>query len=387
MLRITLLAALLLGAPGLAALAETPVPDRSAAQRVRNVAIVVHEGVELLDFAGPGEVFAAAGNGAFRVFTVAPTAGPVISQGFVKVVPDYSIADCPKPDIVVVPGGRTSVLYEDPKFMAWLTARGAEAELTMSVCNGALTLARTGLLDGLKATTHWGSVERLRQFPRITVVPGERFVDNGRIIATQGVSAGIDGALHVVQRLLGAEAAWSTAHYMMYPWEPAGLSPTARDELRPWIERDWPAVARVYGARLARDPGDAVAMARVGVAAEAQGDHRRAAETLDRAVASGAADAYAYDALGDAHMALGEFAAAARAYESELPLRSEPARPWIQLGIARAWSRAGRRDAAFTALAAVSGSGAIDRGTIERDPDLADLRGDPRFAEVLRGTK
>ena len=182
----------------------------------RNVAIVLYPGVELLDFAGPGEVFSAAGNGAFNVFTVAATHEPIVSQGFVRITPEYAIADSPKPDILVIPGGRSASLYDNPKMMAWVKARVAGAELTMSVCNGAIVLAKAGLLDGLRATTHYGSIDRLRSFPRITVVPRRRFVDNGRIVATQGVSAGIDGALHVVERLLGAEAAWSDARYMMY---------------------------------------------------------------------------------------------------------------------------------------------------------------------------
>src|SRR5689334_18363746 len=123
----------------------------AAAHAERNVAIVVHQGVELLDFAGPGEVFSSAGNGAFHVFTVGRTAEPIVSQGFVKIIPDYTIENSPKPDIIVIPGGSTNVLYEDPKMMDWIKKSAANAEITMSVCNGALTLARTGLLDGLKA--------------------------------------------------------------------------------------------------------------------------------------------------------------------------------------------------------------------------------------------
>ncbi|MGZ3443663.1 MAG: DJ-1/PfpI family protein, partial [Polyangia bacterium] len=167
------------------------LPAAARAAEPRNVAILVHQGVELLDFAGPGEVFSAAGNGAFNVFTVGPTLEPIVSQGFVKITPDYSIDNSPKTDIVVIPGGHTATLYENPKMMAWIKERARTNELTMSVCNGAITLARTGLLDGLKATTHWSAVPGLQKFPRVTVVPGERFIDTGRILSTQGVSAGI----------------------------------------------------------------------------------------------------------------------------------------------------------------------------------------------------
>jgi len=181
----------------------------------RNVAIVVYPGVELLDFAGPGEVFAAAD---FNVFTVAATKDPIVSQGFLRITPEHAIADAPKIDILVIPGGHAASLYDDPKMMAWLKTRVAATELTMSVCNGAVVLARAGLLDGLRATSHYGAIAALKKFPRITVVPEERFVDNGHIVTTQGVSAGIDGALHVVERLLGANSAREVAHYMMYRW-------------------------------------------------------------------------------------------------------------------------------------------------------------------------
>lgn len=356
----------------------------AGAAPARNVAIIVYQGVELLDFAGPGEVFSSAGNGAFSVYTVATSGDPVVSQGFVKIVPDYSIDTSPKPDIVVIPGGNARMVYDDQRMMSWIKRAAGEAELTMSVCNGAIALAKTGLLDGLKATTHWGAVDRLRQFSKITVLPNERFVDNGRILSTQGVSAGIDGALHVVQRLLGDEAAWSDAHYMMYRWEPAGLSKEARDEMRPWIERDWQAVVEISGKRVAADPKDVIAVGRLGVAQEALGRHGPAAATLERAVALGSNDGAVLDALGDARFALGQFDAAARAYERELPLRSPRVRPFVQLGIAKAWSRAGNPNAALATLQEAVASGQFDRKQIEDDPDLASLHADARFAELIR---
>jgi putative intracellular protease/amidase len=351
----------------------------------RNVAILVHQGVELLDFAGPGEVFTAAGSGAFNVFTVGPTLDPIFSQGFVKITPEYSIDTSPRPDIIVIPGGSTAVLYNDPKVMAWIKDRARTAELTMSVCNGAITLAKTGLLDGLKATTHWGSVPSLQKFPRITVVPNERFVDNGRIVSTQGVSAGIDGALHVVERLLGAEAAWADAHYMMYAWEPHGLSKEAKAELRPWIEQDWRAVAATYRRKLDADPKDAVAAARVGTADKELGDNEHAVAMLERAVGLGARDADTLEELGEAHFALGHYEAAARIYEEEVPLRFVRLQAVVGLNAARAWSRAGNKDAAVAALQRSIATGKIDRKSLEKDPDLAGLRADPRFGALVRG--
>jgi transcriptional regulator GlxA family with amidase domain len=186
----------------------------------RNVAILVWDDAELLDFAGPGEVFAAAGDfRAFRVYTVAERPAPVLSQGFVTVVPRYTIADCPRPDVVVLPGGGTDAPAASPAFQAWLRDVARTAEVVLSVCTGALVLARAGLLDGLEATTWHGAIDRLRDAaPRTRVRSGCRFVDNGRVVTSAGVSAGIDAALHVVERLGGPAMARDTARYMEYDW-------------------------------------------------------------------------------------------------------------------------------------------------------------------------
>jgi putative intracellular protease/amidase/YHS domain-containing protein len=188
----------------------------------RRVAILVYPGVELLDFSGPGEVFAAAAHrGAFEVFTVAATKEPVMSQGFVEVVPQYSIADSPRPDLLVIPGGNAGSVLENPELMAWVKQTAAKAEAVMSVCNGAFVLARAGLLDGLEATTHWASIDALRrEAPRTRVRDDVRFVDNGKVVTSAGVSAGIDAALHLVSRLLGEETAKGTARYMEYRYQP-----------------------------------------------------------------------------------------------------------------------------------------------------------------------
>jgi len=358
------------------ALVAVAVSSARAAE-TRKVAIVVYEGVELLDFAGPGEVFSAAAGGAFDVFTVAATRAPVVSQGFVRITPDHAIADSPKPDILVIPGGGTRSLYDDARMMAWIKERAAAAELTMSVCNGAIVLAKAGLLDGLRATSHWGAIASLRKFPRVTVDAGARFVDNGRIVTTQGVSAGIDGALHVVERLVGAEAAWQDARYMMYHWEPATLSQAQRDELRPYIEYDWPRVVAVYQRKLDANPRDADAAARLGIAQKELHDDAHAAVTLERAVALGTRNVDALDELGDAHVALGHFREAARAYERELPLRSSAAQPYIALSAAKAWAKAGDKNAALALLSRFATK--LDRAALTTDPSLVSLHGDARF--------
>lgn len=196
--------------------------DADKSKPRRNVAIFIHEGVELLDFAGPAEVFAAAKQGqAFNVYTVASSEAEITSQRFLKVRPQYTLDNCPKPDIIVLPGGNTSIPLADARVMQWIKKTAPDTEVVMSVCTGAFLLSRAGLLDGKEATTHWGAIDRLKAAaPKTKVHADRRVVDNGQIITCAGVSAGIDGALHLVERLHGKEVAEKTARYMEYRWEP-----------------------------------------------------------------------------------------------------------------------------------------------------------------------
>ncbi len=199
--------------------------------KVRNVAVFVYEGVEILDFGGPSEVFAASGitdkdgkwQNAFNVYIVAESKKTIKSQGFIQVTPQYSILDCPKPDIIVLPGGNTGPSRKNPKVEEWILENYKTSEVMMSVCTGAFILGDAGLLDGKKSTTWYGRIDALKEnYPNTTVIEETRFVDNGKIVTTAGVSAGIDGALHIVSRLLGPEAAAATAKYMEYDkWEPS----------------------------------------------------------------------------------------------------------------------------------------------------------------------
>lgn len=192
--------------------------------QLKNVAIFIHEGVEVLDFSGPSEVFAAThtDQGAFNVYTVSLSTDPIISQGFIKVVPEYSIDNAPVPDIIVLPGGNTGPVMENEKLIRWIQEIAPNLEVALSVCTGAFILQKAGMLDGLKATTWHGAIERLRRLATQTeVLENVRWVDNGKVITTAGVSAGIDGALHVVEKIFGTEAAASTARYMEYDkWKP-----------------------------------------------------------------------------------------------------------------------------------------------------------------------
>jgi putative intracellular protease/amidase len=139
------------------------------------------------------------------------------------VVPKYTFADAPKPDVLVVPGGGVKGASQDEATLRYVRNVTAKDQHTMSVCNGAFILASAGLLDGLSATTTNGNLRSLeRQFPKIKVVRDQRYVDNGKIVTTAGLSAGIDGALHVIAKLYGTGQAQSVALAEEYDWHPEG---------------------------------------------------------------------------------------------------------------------------------------------------------------------
>ena len=183
--------------------ADPPVESKPAAEtggKIKTVAVLLFEGVELLDFAGPAEVFIVADRGhAFRVITVAASTQPVKTMGGVTITPDFRYQDAPRAEVVVVPGGNLQAVGKPGR--DWVKQAAREAEIVMSVCYGALLLGDIGLLDGLSATTHHWAIEDLkRTAPKCRVIEGKRFVDSGKIITTAGVTAGIDGAPAVPQR-------------------------------------------------------------------------------------------------------------------------------------------------------------------------------------------
>lgn len=198
----------------------------------KNVAILLFDEVEVLDFAGPFEVFAVTdelrGHETFNVFTVAQEKRSIRARNGLSVNPDCDFASCPAPHLLIVPGGfGTRALLKNEPALAWIRATAASAEIVMSVCTGSLVLAQAGLLDGLRATTHHENFSHLRKLaPHTEVVETERFVDNGKILTAAGISAGIDCSLYVVARLLGPAAATTTARYMEYSWERGPLART-----------------------------------------------------------------------------------------------------------------------------------------------------------------
>jgi transcriptional regulator GlxA family with amidase domain len=190
----------------------------------RNVAILIFDEVEVLDFCGPFEVFSVTGRrdnlNPFNVYTVAEKGQPILARNHLSVNPGYTIKDCPQPDILVVPGGLgTRKEMHNSILIDWIRSSSQKAELILSVCTGALLLAKAGLLEGLAATTHHGAIELLEKVaPHTTIQANKRIVDNGRIIVSAGISAGIDMSLYVVAKLLGKEQALETAQYMEYDW-------------------------------------------------------------------------------------------------------------------------------------------------------------------------
>ncbi|MBT34365.1 MAG: hypothetical protein CMO01_32270 [Thalassobius sp.] len=184
----------------------------------KTIAFYLQSGVEVLDFAGPMEVFAYAG---YKVFTVSKTKDPIITQGIMKVIPDYSIEDAPKADILAFFGGNASTAYQDSKVINWVKSQEG-IEYYFSVCTGAFILAESGILNDKTATTFHDALDGLENnYPKINVLKNVRFVDNGKVITTAGISAGIDGALHLVAKLQGFDIARKTAYYMEYDkWTP-----------------------------------------------------------------------------------------------------------------------------------------------------------------------
>jgi transcriptional regulator GlxA family with amidase domain len=189
----------------------------------RNVAILMFDDVEVLDFAGPFEVFSVTselskGERPFAVSTVAVHPGAVNARNGLSVNPDCTISDCPPPDILIVPGGQgTRKLIDNSAVIKWIKDCARTAELVLSVCTGSLLLAKAGLLEGLAATTHHQVLDLLRELaPNTTIIENQRFVDNGKIITSGGIAAGIDMSLHVVGKLLGTAQAEQTAEHMEY---------------------------------------------------------------------------------------------------------------------------------------------------------------------------
>jgi len=196
----------------------------------RNVGIYIFDEVEVLDFAGPFEVFSVASRvktqaqpGAakpFEVITIADRKRLITARGGLMVQPQFGMGDNPAIDVLIVPGGVVSAELGKPEIIRWVSRVAPSTTLTASVCTGAFLLAKAGLLDGKQATTHWMDIDEMRiHFPAVQVESKRRWIDTGHIITSAGISAGIDMSLHLVARLEGGELAEQTARRMEYEWK------------------------------------------------------------------------------------------------------------------------------------------------------------------------
>jgi len=194
-----------------------------------SVGVLVFDDVEILDFAGPYEVFSrtrlqpgaqsrrSEESAPFQIFTVAKSAEPITTTGGLRVVPHWGFADAPKIDLLVVPGGfGTRALMNDGETLEWIRRVAAGARRVTSVCTGSILLAKAGLLTGRRATTHWGALDLLEAAgPAVKVERDQRVVDDG-IVTSAGVASGIDMAFYMVETLFGRDVADETAHYIEY---------------------------------------------------------------------------------------------------------------------------------------------------------------------------
>jgi transcriptional regulator GlxA family with amidase domain len=193
------------------------------------VGILIFPNVEVLDFCGPYEVFSVTRlheerrreeSSPFEVLLVAEGADPLAATGGLRVIPDATLETCPPLDILVVPGGwGTRQEISNQRVLTWIAERAKEVTTLTSVCTGAMLLGQAGLLDGRRATTHWRSLDWMRQsFPAVTVEDKLHVVEDGSVLTSAGISAGIDMALLVVARYFGEAVGRATARHMEYPF-------------------------------------------------------------------------------------------------------------------------------------------------------------------------
>jgi len=213
--------------------ARRPVILRASGEEIgmkrRRVGILVFPQVEVLDFCGPLEVFSVTRldearrreePAPFEVVLAAETADVVTATGGLRVIPDCTLGTCPPLDLLVVPGGwgTRRELYNQ-HLLDWIAARGRQVETLTSVCTEAMLLGKAGLLDGRRATTHWRSLDWMRDpFPTVAVERDLHVVEDGDLVTSAGISAGIDMALRVVARTCGEAVAHATARHVEYPF-------------------------------------------------------------------------------------------------------------------------------------------------------------------------
>lgn len=189
-----------------------------------NVRIYIYDEAEVLDFSGPFEVFSTAARVAetpqvFTVFLVSETGGTVSARGGYEVRANYGFIDHPPIDILIAVGGVHTGELKKQGVLRWIKEQSEKADLVASVCTGAFLLAEAGVLSGETVTTHWADIPNLRStYPNLIVIENQRWVDEGNVVTSGGISAGIDMSLHLVSKTLGAELAEKTARQMEFDW-------------------------------------------------------------------------------------------------------------------------------------------------------------------------
>ena len=189
-----------------------------------NIGIYIYDEAEVLDFSGPFEVFSTASRVSdtsepFEVFLVGETGETVTARGGYKVNPNYGFADHPPIEGFIVVGGVHTGEMKKPAVLEWVRETAKQATFVASVCTGAFILAEAGVISDIRVTTHWEDIPDLRQgYPNLEVVENRRWVDEGRIITSGGISAGIDMSLHLVSKTLGMALAEKTAKQMEFDW-------------------------------------------------------------------------------------------------------------------------------------------------------------------------
>ena len=191
--------------------------------------LLIFDDAEELDFVGPWEVFTVAAKlrGGDRVVTIAERPGPVRCNNGMRVLPDHTFDDAPPLDVILVPGGQgTRREVDNPVLIEWLRRVGRTCAWVTSVCTGALLLHEAGFARGKRVTTHWSYIETLRARGEVTVLESTRYVRDGNLVTSAGVSAGIDMALWLVGQLHGEEFGRSVQRYIEYdPAPPFDCAP------------------------------------------------------------------------------------------------------------------------------------------------------------------
>lgn len=189
-----------------------------------NIGIYIYDQSEVLDFSGPFEVFSTASRvcadgDPFNVFLIGETGGTVTARGGYRVLPGYGFDSHPEIDVLIVTGGVHTEEMDKPRVIEWIGQQAQRATLVASVCTGAFLLAKAKVLNEHRVTTHWEDIAELKSlFPRLDVVDNIRWVDEGKIITSGGISAGIDMSLHLVSRLYNHGLAEKTARQMDFSW-------------------------------------------------------------------------------------------------------------------------------------------------------------------------